>query len=186
MSCPASRYPVHGAVLRVACPRSCPTSILSNEQPSPISCHASILSPWSPASILSTELFCPASMLSKKLSNKYPKKWIPTSIASVSYPVSNDLFYKYPINGAVLRLRVSYSISGPASILSNELFHKYPMRWTSYKYRMCILSNELYCEYPFQSSVADPECFIPDPALNFPSSGSNPYYFRIFENYKKT
>ena len=59
------------------------------------------------------------------------------------------------------------------------------MRWTSYKYRMCILSNELYCEYPFQSSVADPECFIPDPALNFPSSGSNPYYFRIFENYKK-
>ena len=33
--------------------------------------------------------------------------------------------------------------------------------------------------------VADPEWFIPDPALNFWSSGSNPYYLCIFGKYKK-
>ena len=37
------------------------------------------------------------------------------------------------------------------------------------------------------TSVADPEWFIvdPNPGTNFLSSDSNPYYFSIFENYKK-
>ena len=37
------------------------------------------------------------------------------------------------------------------------------------------------------TSVADPEWFIvdPNPGTNFLSFDSNPYYFSIFENYKK-